>query len=424
MLAPAEEKISKSLGVTEPYQWVLINSLILIGIGLSPLLLAPLSEVYGRKPVLIVGSVIFAAWNAGCGAATTLAQILAFRLLSGFGASVADALAGGLIVDMWRAEERGRAWALFMMAPLLGPAIGPICGAFISEDVSWRWVFWAVSIATACVIVAAIVALPETYEPRLQQLALRRAEAQQSVDRSRITNIGPYLRRFIDLMRINLVRPARMLGTQIIIQLLAVYMALLYGTMFLFLFMYPRMWTERYRQSVKIGSLNYLSFGIGLIGGVITAGIMNDHIYLRLKSKNNGQGRPEFRIPTMIMGTALVPVGLLWWGWSSNLHWIMPNIGSAIFAMGVYVCSSCISVYTMDTYTRYAASAISTNLILRSLTAAVFPLFAPYMLDHLGFGLGSTVLAGSFLIVGTTVMFVLWFRGESLRARSIYCAEQ
>jgi hypothetical protein len=102
----------------------------------------------------------------------------------------------------------------------------------------------------------------------------------------------------------------------------------------------------------------------------------------------------------------------------------MPNIGSAIFAMGVYVCSSCISVYTMDTYTRYAASAISTNLILRSLTAAVFPLFAPYMLDHLGFGLGSTVLAGSFLIVGTTVMFVLWFRGESLRARSIYCAEQ
>ncbi|KAI1777984.1 MFS general substrate transporter [Hypoxylon cercidicola] len=422
MLAPAEGQISSDLHLSQAYEWLLVNSLILIGVGLSPLLLAPLSEIYGRKPILVIASIVFVVWNTGCGAATTLGQMLAFRLLSGFGACVADALAGGFMSDLWDAEERGRAFAVFMAAPLLGPALGPICGAFISQGTTWRWVFYITSIASAVVIFLAIVFLRETYEPRIQTLLRRKVENETQVtekqpNKQRVLN-------FLKLMRVNLQRPIRMLGTQIIVQLLASYMALLYGTMFLFLFMYPRMWTDLYGESVGIGSLNYLSFAIGLIIGVNIAGHLNDYIYRRLKTRNNGIGRPEFRIPAMILGTALVPVGLLWWGWSgqAKLHWIMPNIGSLLFAMGVYVCSGCVSVYTIDTYTQYAASAISTNLVLRSLTAAFFPLFAPYMFDALGFGLGATVLAGSFAAFGTTVVVILWFFGERLRARSPYYA--
>lgn len=421
MLAPAEIKISNDLNITQPYEWLLVNSLILIGVGLSPLLLAPLSEVYGRKPVLIVGSIVFVIWNTGCGAAATIGQMLAFRLLSGFGASVADAIAGGFISDLWDAEERGRAFAIFMAAPLLGPALGPICGAFISQGITWRWIFFMTSIASGVVIVLSIFFLHETFEPRIQTVLRRKMESQNVASekqptKQRVTN-------FFKLMRTHLQRPLRMLGTQVIVQLLAGYMALLYGTMFLFLFMYPLMWTEHYGESIGIGSLNYLSFAIGLILGVNVAGHLNDYIYRKLRDRNNGVGRPEFRVPAMVLGTILVPVGLLWWGWSgqAKLHWIMPNIGSLIFAMGVYVCSGCVSVYTIDTYTQYAASAISTNLVLRSLTAAFFPLFAPYMFDALGFGLGATVLASGFAAVGTVVIVLLWFFGERLRARSPYC---
>lgn len=215
-----------------------------------------------------------------------------------------------------------------------------------------------------------------------------------------------------------------MLATQVIIQLLATYMALLYGTMFLFLFVYPLLWTEQYGESVSIGSLNYISFALGLILGVNIAGHLNDYIYLKLKARNNGVGRPEFRVPPMIIGTALVPIGLLWWGWTgqAKLHWILPNIGSLILGTGVYCCSGCVSVYTIDAYSRYAASAVSTNLVARSLTAAFFPLFAPYLFDALGFGLGSTVLAGAFAVFGSIVVCILWFFGENLRARSTYCA--
>ncbi|KAI1075670.1 MFS general substrate transporter [Whalleya microplaca] len=422
MLAPAEDQISHDLGISQAYEWLLVNSLILIGVGLSPLLLAPLSEVYGRKPILVVGSMIFVIWNIGCGASRTIGQLLAFRLLSGFGASVADAIAGGVLGDLWRPEERGRAFSIYMAAPLLGPALGPICGAFISEGTDWRWVFWITSIASAVVIVLAILFFNETYEPRLKQLRSRKitSESGNAEDSRRSGKMKP----FVELMRFNLQRPLRMLGTQVIVQLLAGYMALLYGTMFLFLYIYPSLWTGQYNERVTIGSLNYISFAIGLIIGVNIAGYLNDYIYARLKARNHGIGRPEFRIPAMIIGTALVPIGLLWWGWSSQvkLHWIMPNIGSLIFAMGVYICSGCVSVYTIDTYTQYAASAISTNLVLRSLTAAFFPLFAPYMFNRLGFGLGATALAGAFTVLGSTVVFVLWFFGERLRARSPYCA--
>ncbi|KAI1649142.1 MFS general substrate transporter [Daldinia loculata] len=422
MLAPARVQVSSDLHVSQDYEWLLVNSLILVGVGLSPLLLAPLSEVYGRKPILVTGTIVFLVWNTGCGTAATLGQMFAFRLLSGFGACAADAVTGGFISDLWDAEERGKAFAIFMAGPLLGPALGPICGAFISQGTTWRWVFYATSIASAVVMFIAIVFLHETYEPRIQTLLHRKMDKETEIPEKWPNKQG--VMDFLKLMRTPLQRPFRMLGTQIIMQLLAFYMALLYGTMFLFLFMYPIMWTELYGESVRIGSLNYISLSIGLIIGVNIAGHLNDYIYRKLKARNNGIGRPEFRVPTMILGTALVLVGLLWWGWSgqAKLHWIMPNIGSALFAMGVYVCSGCVSIYTIDTYPQYAASAISTNLVLRSITAAFFPLFAPYMFNALGLGLGATVLGCSFAAFGTVVIAILWFFGESLRAKSPYCA--
>jgi len=435
MLAPAKDQISNDLNIVQSYQWLLVNSIILIGVGLSPLVLAPLSEVYGRKPVLISASLVFLVWNTAAGASTTVGQLIAFRLLSGFGASVADALAGGLMSDLWRPEERGRTFAVYMAAPLLGPALGPILGAFISQGADWRWIFWSTSSASALVTVLAIVFLHETYQPRLEYL--RSLKARESSDPNtsprhlkalfQFINPGTITSSdnatsFLQIMRTNLQRPLWMLGTQPIIQLLAVYMALLYGTMFLFLFMYPVLWTDVYHESVGIGSLNYISFAIGLILGVNISGFLNDYLYRRFT--RNSTGRPEYRVPPMIIGTALFPIGLLWWGWTGQrgLHWILPNIGSLLIGTGVYVCSGCVSVYTIDAYTKYAASAISTNLVSRSIAAAFFPLFAPYLFKALGFGLGATTLAGAFIVVGTVVVSVLWFFGQTLRSRSSYYA--
>lgn len=418
-LAPAEEKISRDLNIQHPYQWMLVNSFILVGLGLSSIILAPLSEAYGRKPILIGGTVSFVLWNTISGTSNTIEQMLALRFLSGMGASVGDSVAGGVLSDLWHAEHRGRAYGVFVAAPTFGTAVAPICGAYISEAAGWRWIFWLTSILSGVTIIITAVCLPETYEPTIEE----RLRQKLSVGDPALTEKRGAISRFFQDVLPSLQRPFRMLGTQIIVQLLSVYMALLYGLLWLFLFIYPKLWIEVYQQDTSTASLNYLSFGSGLLIGANLGGQINDRVYGFLKAKNGGVGRPEFRVPGMVIGTMLAPVGLLCWGWSgqANLHWIVPNIGSFIFALGVYICSSCVSVYTIDTYTRYAASAISTNLVLRSISGGLFPLFAPYLFDNLGFGLSATVLASSFLVLGTTVTAILWYYGEGLRSRSLYC---
>lgn len=60
-------------------------------------------------------------------------------------------IGGGVLGDVWRTHERGRAIALYSLAPLLGPVIGPIAGAWVDQDSTWRWVFWSTSIVN-CVV--------------------------------------------------------------------------------------------------------------------------------------------------------------------------------------------------------------------------------------------------------------------------------
>jgi multidrug resistance protein len=423
MLAPVRTPLSSDLSIVRDYQWILVNSLILIGVGFGPLLIAPMSELYGRRPAIITGSAVFILWNTCCGFAKNLEQMLAFRLLSGFGACTADAVAGGVIGDIWAPQQRGRAFAIFMAAPLLGPGVGPIAGAYISNGITWRWTFWITSIISAALLVLAVFTLEETFEPRLAEL-----------HRSRLFTSGTALEQGLILPTTrskklliwdNIQRPVRMLATQLLIQLLAFYMALLYGTMFLFLYMYATLWMKQYGQSAQVSSLNYISAAIGYVAGVLVAGHLSDRVYsiLRARSVNN-RGCPEYRVPIMLLGTLLTPIGLLLWGWTgeTHQHWILPNIGCAIYTAGCYICSSCVSVYTIDAYTTYAASAVSTNLVLRSIFSAFFPLFAPYMFEAVGYGYGATILACGISVVGCITALVLWFWGERIREKSTYCA--
>jgi len=182
-------------------------------------------------------------------------------------------------------------------------------------------------------------------------------------------------------LRTALVRPFRLLGTQPIIQFIALYMAYLYGLMYLILSTFPGLWTGVYNESIGIGGLNYISLGLGFFLGTQITAPINDRIYRRLKKRNGGVGRPEFRVPLMFIGSALVPIGLFWYGWSAQyrLFWIMPNIGAAIFAAGAIICFQCMQTYIVDSYVRYAASGVAAAVVLRSLAGFGFPLFAPYM---------------------------------------------
>lgn len=262
MISTSTGDIASSLGTKSLFEINVISSIFLLGIGFGPLLLGPIYEINGRVPVLLIGGVFFIIWNTVCGFSETVGQLTVFRLLGGFGASSPLAVGGGLLSDLWAPEERGRALAIYTFGPLLGPALGPIMGGYISQNTSWRWIFWVVSIANFCFMTLAICFLEETYQPKIlsQKAKLLRKETGNT---NLHTEYDDPNRTFLKLLKINLVRPIRMMSTQIIIQILSLYIALVYGIMYLMLFTFPLLWTNTYHESPNTGSLNYIATGIG-----------------------------------------------------------------------------------------------------------------------------------------------------------------
>ena len=335
------------------------------------------------------------------------------------------AISGGVIADVWRAEERGKAISIYTLMPLLGPAVAPIAGSFIAEYTIWCWAYFSVSITTGVVLILGFFFLQETYSPKILHtkcLKLRK-ETGSSAWHTEFDAVQIPVRKKLGTA---LVRPLRLIGTQPLIQGLGLYMAFLYGIMYLLLSTLPRLWVPRYHFSEGIAGLHYIAAGLGFFAGAQVCAPLQDRIYLRLKAQGSskGTGRPEFRVPSMVPGAALVPVGLLLYGWSAQalLLWVWPDAGLLLLSLGMIVCFQCIQAYIVNAYVQYAASAMAAVSVLRSLYGFVFPLFAPAMYKVLDYGWGNTVLAIVAVVLGWPAPFLLWGYGRRLRAKSQFAA--
>jgi hypothetical protein len=123
--------------------------------------------------------------------------------------------------------------------------------------------------------------------------------------------------------------------------------------------------------------------------------------------------------------TALIaPGGLLLYGISAHFqaHWIVPNIGAAIFALGLILSFQCAQTYVIDAYETYAASATGAAAFIRTMAGFSFPLFAPSLYESLGIAWGNAVLAGVASVICIVAPAIMWKYGERIRARSPYCA--
>jgi MFS family permease len=125
IMAPALPLISQELHMSSS-EAAMALSIYLLATAFGPLFIGPLSEIYGRKPILHASNVWFLVWNIVCGFANTKGVLIAARFLAGFGASAIYALAGGVLTDVWRPEQRGRSLGIYLVIPLLGAAVGAL----------------------------------------------------------------------------------------------------------------------------------------------------------------------------------------------------------------------------------------------------------------------------------------------------------
>ncbi|WP_235940548.1 DHA2 family efflux MFS transporter permease subunit [Bradyrhizobium hipponense] len=120
--------------------WVLTSYIVAAAIMTPPS--GFLANRFGRKRVLMAAVVGFVVASVLCGIAQSLVQIVAFRLLQGFFGAALVPLGQSVLLDIYTAEERGSAMALFGVSVMVGPVLGPVIGGWLTDHYSWRWVFY------------------------------------------------------------------------------------------------------------------------------------------------------------------------------------------------------------------------------------------------------------------------------------------
>ena len=364
-------------------------------------------ERRGRNPIFRITLLLFVLSQIGCALAPNIAAQLIFRFLSGFFGSPTVTNSGGTITDVWPQSHRSVPLALFSAASFLGPVIAPTVGGFISEYLAWEWNFWVVLILSGAVYVAMVLFLPETYQPKILRDKAQRLGS--TVERRDMAK---------DLY-INLTRPWLMLFREPILFTLSLYMAFVYGILYLDFTAYPIVYGESRGWSKGISGLSFLGIGVGMAIATVGSPYINKvHGHYVRKF---GSPKPEARLPHLIILSWLIPLGLFWFAWTADppTHWISGIIAGIPFGLGLVPLFLGIISYLTDCYGQYAASALAANAVLRSLFGAAFPLFAKQMYDKLGTP-WATSLLGFLAVAMAPLPLVFYHFGPRLRAISKY----
>jgi MFS family permease len=211
-----------------------------------------------------------------------------------------------------------------------------------------------------------------------------------------------------------LARPMKLLFRSPIVFLLSLVAAVAYGYLYLMFTTLTPIFRKNYGFSNGLAGLAYLGFGIGSIFGLVICGAVSNRI--AVAHSTHGRFTPESRLPPMVFGCWAMPAGLFWYGWSAqaNTHWVVPILGTGLFAMGLMVVFMAANTYLVDSYLKHAASVTAAATVLRSLLGAVLPLAGPSMYDALGLGWGNSLLAFIALAMCACPM-LFWKYGERIR---------
>jgi MFS family permease len=175
---------------------------------------------------------------------------------------------------------------------------------------------------------------------------------------------------------------------------LSLYIAFVFGVVYLLYTTIPSVFSVSYGLSTSQTGLIYIALGLGNVLGWLVVTFSSDKIVIRLTRANNEVFEPEMRLTISIYFGIFLPITLFWYGWSSfyRLHLASTIISLIPYGFGIMGLFLPITTYLVDSHPVYAASAIAANVILRSLVGALLPLAGPPMYTSLGLGWGNSLL--------------------------------
>lgn len=412
----------------------------LLGLAAGSLVCAPMSELFGRRPVYIVCLAISTVLILPCAMATSLTEIIVVRFFGALFGSVMVTNGAGTVTDIATEDNRALYMSLWSIAPLNGPVTGPLIGGFIYEYMGWRWDNWIVMVLTGAAAVL-VVTVKETYAPVVlkQKAAKRRKDAKDE----RYWCVYEELQRPVwDMIKTNMSRPFTLSFREPILWFFNVWISVVYGILYLVSWSrptlsfgtggtiltgltqcfvaYPIVFQEHRGWGPGVTGLSFAGIGIGTMLAIMLEPVWRRIINSHPHEAETGRVAPEASASIMSLGAVLAPIGQLVFAWTClpvTIHWAVPIAFGIPFGVGNTLCFIYGTSYLAGAYGFYAASALAGNAVMRSVFGAMLPLAGPTMYAKLTPQWAGTLL-GLLELVLVPIPIVFYKYGDRIRAKS------
>jgi MFS family permease len=211
--------------------------------------------------------------------------------------------------------------------------LGPLCGAFITDHLGWRWNFWIMSMAAGVSTIGGFILIRETYPVVLLERKaerLRKETGNMKLKSKLDTGLGAK-----DLFWFSIVRPSKMLIFSPVVLFLSLFTAITYAYLYLFFTTISHVFYTQYHFRKDLVGLAFLGIGVGQFIGQFFYSWMSTRSYK--KHEANGGFKPEYRLKGMMFGAIIIPISLFWYGWAveTKVHWMCPMVAMTTFSLGI-----------------------------------------------------------------------------------------
>jgi len=426
MITVAHEAINEEFHVSDakfPNSYWPVTSWA-VGGGLSGLVILPLMEDFGVRPAFLTTYFIFICFVIPQAVAPNFATLIVSRFFSGGCVSVLSNTAAAIIGNIWEGDRaRTIPMSIFVTLFLAGSSLGPVIAGVIYQKLSWRWISYMQLIWFGALFPVYVFFFQESRGMIvLQQRALKLHKSGHGVRAPQKDDMN-----LLQKLCHSTKRPLWMLLTEPVLFVFVLWSSFMIGTVYLF--------TQSVEQ-VFAGLYGWTASQAGYVQAAIVVGecigwfctLISARFYFGSVSRNTevpGTPIPEARLYVSVFGSFIgVAGGMFVYGWASYpfLPWIAPAIGLAMVGCGIDIIIIAIADYVVDSYAKYAGSAVAAVVLGENLFSAFLPLAAQSMYANLGYHwagslLGFLALALSFI----PVCIISW--GRKLRQRSPFMKE-
>ena len=389
----------------------------LLGLAAGTIVVAPLSELYGRKTIYLVGLSLWAVLIVPCGVAKSLTTIIVVRFIGAFFGAVMLANAPGSVVDVSNPDYLARSMSLFAVAPFNGPVTGPIIGGFTFQSLGWRWANWIVLMLGGLAI-ASMLTVKETYAPTI--LRRKAARLRRENDDPRYWCQYDARASTRQLLSVNLSRPFVLFATEPILWFMNLWISIVYGILYLCFVAYPIVFSQHRGWGPGISGLAFVGIGIGTLAAIAAEPLFRLLIHAQPRDPDTGKPYPEAQALVMAIGAVSAAVGQLGFAWTClpvSIHWAVSIAFGIPFGFGNTVSFIYGSNYLAGAYGIYAASALAGNAVVRSIFGGVLPLAGPQMYTSLTPQWAGTLL-GLLEVAAIPIPLAFWKYGGKIRSKS------